>query len=249
MRWRRWAALALVVELTPLAAACGHEQVVRTPEASPGELAARYAAARQRLEQERERLAVRWQAAATDVAARAAVLREARQVVWRAVRDDLVPSWLGTPWTFNGHTVTPGQGSIACGYFVTTVVRDAGFDIDRIGLAQAVSEKIILTLAPPAATWRFSDRDAADVLAEVRAAGGDGLYAVGLDHHAALLVLDGERADLCHASFYGGRAVACEDADAAHGFVSRYRVIGKLFEAQMLVPWLEGAHIASADAP
>ncbi|TNF32468.1 MAG: hypothetical protein EP329_10070 [Deltaproteobacteria bacterium] len=125
------------------------------------------------------------------------------------------------------------------------MVRHAGFDIDRVALAQAASEKIILTLSDPAETWRFSDREAGEVLDAVRAAGGDGLYAVGLDRHAALLVIDGDRVDLCHASFLNGRDVRCEDAATSGGFASRYRVIGKLLGPRMLVPWLEGAHITS----
>ncbi|PKN55994.1 MAG: hypothetical protein CVU56_18425 [Deltaproteobacteria bacterium HGW-Deltaproteobacteria-14] len=242
MGTRAWTAAALAA--VTLIGACGDKQVAPTP-APPEERAVAYASAREDLERARVALGERWAAAAADPVARAAVLREARVTVWRGVTDELIPRWLGTPWTFNGHTVTPGEGSIACGYFVTTVVRHAGFDVDRVALAQAASEKIILTLADPAETWRFSDRASEEVVAEVRAAGGDGLYAVGLDRHAALLVIDGDRADLCHSSVLNERDVTCEDAAEAGGFVSRYRVIGKLLGARMLVPWLEGRHIDS----
>lgn len=227
-----------------LAGACGEGQV-GPPPPPPEDLAVAYASARQDLERTRVALGERWVAAAKNPVARAAVLHDARAAVWRGIEEEIIPRWLGTPWTFNGHTVTPGEGSIACGYFVTTVVRHAGFDVDRVALAQAASEKIILTLADPAETWRFSDRGAEEVVEEVRAAGGDGLYAVGLDRHAALLVIDGDRADLCHSSVLGGRDVVCEDAVEARGFVSRYRVIGKLLGARMLIPWLEGRHLDS----
>ena len=40
--------------------------------------------------------------------------------------------WKGTPWDFNGTTRTPGEGAIACGYFVTTVLEQAGFKIERV---------------------------------------------------------------------------------------------------------------------
>lgn len=69
--------------------------------------------------------------------------------------------------------------------------------------------------------------------------------AVGLDRHAVLLVVDGTRADLCHSSPLNEGDVTCEDAAEAGGNVSRYRVIGKLLGARMLVPWLEGRHIDS----
>src|ERR1700741_5295000 len=56
------------------------------------------------------------------------------------LRDSLLPCWYGTPWGFYGTTEEPGQGTIACGYFVTTVLRDAGCSLQRIKLAQYPSE-------------------------------------------------------------------------------------------------------------
>jgi hypothetical protein len=53
----------------------------------------------------------------------------------------LLPYWLGTTWNFNGTTQVPGEGSIACGYFVTTLLRDAGVKLERVKLAQMASEK------------------------------------------------------------------------------------------------------------
>ena len=44
--------------------------------------------------------------------------------------------WKGTPWDFNGTTRIPGQGTIACGYFVTTALQDAGFDLPRYRCGQ-----------------------------------------------------------------------------------------------------------------
>jgi hypothetical protein len=35
-----------------------------------------------------------------------------------AVIKNIVPSWIGTAWDFNGISQTPQKGSIACGYFV-----------------------------------------------------------------------------------------------------------------------------------
>ncbi len=31
--------------------------------------------------------------------------------------DKLIPHWLTTPWSFEGHTPVPREGKIACGYF------------------------------------------------------------------------------------------------------------------------------------
>lgn len=44
--------------------------------------------------------------------------------------------WLGTTWDFNGYTNVPGEGKIACGYFVSTPLKHLGFNINRFKLAQ-----------------------------------------------------------------------------------------------------------------
>ena len=41
------------------------------------------------------------------------------------------PFWQGTEWSFEGHTAMPKKGEIACGYFVSTTLRDVGLNINR----------------------------------------------------------------------------------------------------------------------
>ena len=38
----------------------------------------------------------------------------------------LFSQWKKTAWDFNGTATKPGDGPIACGYFVTTLLRDIG---------------------------------------------------------------------------------------------------------------------------
>lgn len=38
----------------------------------------------------------------------------------RQITQKVFPYWYGTKWDFNGTTEMPQEGSIACGYFVTT---------------------------------------------------------------------------------------------------------------------------------
>lgn len=178
-----------------------------------------------------------WHAATTPQ--KGARLAEARHEVLRLIVDDLFPPWYGTAWDFNGTTEVPGEGSIACGYFVTTVLRDAGFHVQRVKLAQQASEKIVQTLVPPRSIWRFSNPEISEVLARIRRA-GDGLYVVGLDYHVGFVVHEGERMDFCHSSYLGDAVVVCAPASADPAFVSRYYVVGKLLTDPMMESWLEG---------
>ena len=66
---------------------------------------------------------------------------EARETLESAL-PKLMRCWLGTAWDFSGTSQIPGEGRIACGYYVSTVMRDAGFDLERIRLAQQPSQTL-----------------------------------------------------------------------------------------------------------
>ncbi len=184
--------------------------------------------------------------AAAPPARRDAVLGSARTLAFHAITGEIVPAWAGTPWNFYGTSETPGEGTIACGYFVSTVLRDAGFHVSRAGLAQQASERIVKTLAPRDRILRFRRTSPANVVVSVRAAQGDGLYVVGMDYHVGFLVLDGARADLCHSAFVPPRHVVCEPAETSPGFQSAYYVVGPALPDARLEDWLAGRAIPTA---
>ena len=66
---------------------------------------------------------------------------------------ELMRCWLGHPWNFNGTATVPGEGKIACGYFVSTIMRDTGFGVKRIKLAQQPSQRIIKTFVSRKKMW------------------------------------------------------------------------------------------------
>ena len=57
------------------------------------------------------------------------VLAKATKLFVLSIFNEIFPAWYGTGWDFYGTTETPKQGKIACGYFVTTVLRDAGVKV------------------------------------------------------------------------------------------------------------------------
>lgn len=185
---------------------------------------------------DREALATRW--AAGDATA----LPAARSRVLAALRDDLFPAWAGTPWAFYGTTEVPGEGAIACGYFVSTTLRDAGFRVERVRLAQQASEHILQSLVPEATLRRVRG---ASTGAFVDALDADGLYLVGLDFHVAYLLKEGESVQMCHSSYLPPGGVLCEDARTADALASRYRVVGQLLGDGMMERWLVGAPFAT----
>src|SRR5688500_17600336 len=84
-----------------------------------------YNQVRSKIDAARVVLSSRYQQATTSTN-RIGVIDEARAYLTQSVYNEVFPYWYGTGWDFNGTTETPGQGKIACGYFVSTVLRDAG---------------------------------------------------------------------------------------------------------------------------
>jgi hypothetical protein len=199
---------------------------------------AEYAALRAEIRTAQADLQARWRGT-EDPVMRAAILEAARMRVFHVIVHQLIPAWEGTPWDFWGTTQVPGQGQIACGYYVSTLLEHAGFEVERVKLAQQASEKIIKTFTPEDRIWRTSDATVERSLQPVQEQGA-GVYVVGLDYHVGLLVNDGERIQFCDSSYIDPSAVLCQDPAEATSYHSRYRVIGKLLDDSMIEAWLEG---------
>ena len=146
----------------------------------------------------------------------------------------MVPLWVGTKWDYNGTTQTPQQGMIACGYFVSTLLEQAGFNIDRVALARQASEAMIKNLTNESHISRFS-RAPIDQINNDIILSGEGLYIVGLDYHTGLITYDGEKIRMIHS---GPIEVNAEevDADSPVGR-SNYVVIGKILSGEMIRKW------------
>jgi hypothetical protein len=154
----------------------------------------------------------------------------------------LAGQWLGTPWDFNGTTQKPREGKIACGYFVTTLLRDAGFDVERSRLGQQASEIIAKTMTTHEFMRIRSGEPLADFVAACRKH-APGVYLVGLDFHTGYLVNDGAELWFVHAA-YGTSAqyVIVEKAgESAYLDHSKYRHVAFLTEdRKFLRGWLSG---------
>ena len=190
-----------------------------------------------RLEAKRLSLASRYQQASpTD---RTAVIADARTVITQSIYDDLFPAWYGTAWDFNGTSEVPQQGKIACGYFVTTVLRDAGLKVERVRLAQQASERIILSLTTEPLVKRFRRVAIGDFVNAVKE-WGPGIYIVGLDVHVGFIANTGDEVYFVHSSYVDPFMVVSEKAIESPVLIaSKYRVLGKVFADERLISdWL-----------
>jgi len=193
-----------------------------------------YRATLHRFALRRAALAARYQHATTP-AGRTACLAEAREL-WLAALDSTVfPAWEGTPWGFYGQSWEPRQGSIACGYFVTTALHDAGLRLPRTLLAKQAATVIIRNLTTEAHMHRYRGMSQADFVQQMRQL-GPGLYVLGLDYHVGFLrVREGGAVQMVHSSYTGAGGVVREAADSSASLESAARVVGKISDDPALL--------------
>jgi len=159
------------------------------------------------------------------------------------VTRQLAPHWYGTQWDYYGTSQEPGKGSIACGYFVTTVLRDAGLNLERVRLAQQASENIIKSLVSKKSIRRYSNKPIKSFLKDAHE-WGEGLYVVGLDNHVGFLSIDKEGIDFIHSSYLKPAMVIIEPAAEARILASsKYRVLGKFNDKKLLKAWITNSKI------
>lgn len=232
----------------PLATALAFEpQAWALPDPTPND-AHNYKDVIAKLEAERVALASRYQQAVSS-AEQADVMAQARTVVTRSIYTEIFPSWYGTAWDFNGTTEVPKQGKIACGYFVSTVLRDAGWKVQRARLAQQASENIILSLTTDPYVKRFRRVAISDFVTAVKKWGA-GIYVVGLDIHTGFIVNTGGEVYFIHSSYVEPYTVVREKASESKILAaSNYRVLGKVTADDLFIEkWLLRKEIVTRTA-
>ncbi len=143
----------------------------------------------------------------------------------RVLTDSLFHFWYDTDWDFNGVTLNPQNGSIACGYFVTTTLLHAGFDLPRAKLAQQAASKIIETLCKKESIKTFSNGNLKG-LKEYLKKSEDGLYIIGLDNHVGFIHKKDTSIVMIH-SDAGNDMVCRERLDDCRPIVkSKFHMIG-----------------------
>ena len=168
------------------------------------------------------------------------LITEARNYLLHKITGDMFQHWYNTPWAFYGNTRKPQCGTIACGYFVTTVLKDAGFNIPSTAWAQLASETMILKLTP--AVKRFSNKPI-DEFESSFTSKPDGLYIVGLDCHVGFISKVNGQLQFTHSSYYKPEVGVLSENLKGHNPLndSKYRVLGEILHSDMVVKWIEAS--------
>ena len=165
----------------------------------------------------------------------------AKDYVFKKLVKEVFPAWYGTPWDFYGITATPKKGKIACGYFVTTTLKHAGFNIPRYKWAQLSAEDIVRRFTKESDIKRMRNATVKEVETHIRNR-GSGLYIVGLDCHVGFVCNSNDSISFVHSNYYepdiGVMSQALDTQNPLRD--SKYRVFGKILDDTMIEAWILG---------
>lgn len=140
---------------------------------------------------------------------RVEILKQANDFWVSSVGTDLFFHWKNTSWDFNGTSTLPGEGSIACGFFVTTLLQDMDLDINRRKLTICASSEMMKSLVPHQQLLNLSYLSYSDFVNTMQKA-GKGVYIIGLDFHTGFILHDGTDTWFIHSNYINRKGVVKE---------------------------------------
>lgn len=168
-------------------------------------------------------------------------IQKADSLLYYSLVNQIFPAWYETPWDFNGISNIPGEGEIACGYFVSTTLKHIGFNLNRYKVAQQAASVIIEAICGKKHQKRFGSKE--DIIAHLSIQ-KDGLYLVGLDYHVGFLQVKQGQVYFIHSDYFNVKVVK-ELAVESTGFsATNNYVLGAISgNRALLLKWLNGTRV------
>lgn len=168
------------------------------------------------------------------------------QLFTEALLNQIIPHWYGTQWSFEGHTTEPQKGRIACGYFVSTTLKDMGLNINRYHMAQQAPLQEALTLSFGNSVIEIENPTTEANIQAIRTTLKQGIYFMGFgDNHVGYILKKGQDLFLIHSNFMHSMGVCIElieDSVIIPMFQKFYFVEISTNQA-LLEKWLKGQYI------
>ena len=144
---------------------------------------------------------------------KSATLNQIRDKFTNHLVTDIIPQWYGTKWSFDGYSETPKSGSIACGYFVSTTLRDVGLNINRYKLAQKAPYHEAEVIACGTTIETLQDKSKEELKAYFIKNKKDGLYFIGLDFHVGFILKERQNIYFIHSNYINNSGPINEKID------------------------------------
>jgi len=155
--------------------------------------------------------------------------------------NQIIPYWYQTPWSFEGHTAIPKEGHIACGYFVSTTLKDMGLHINRYKLAQQNPFNEARTLALDKPVIEIYNETIRANIKELQQRLKDGIYFIGFaQSHVGYLFKQKSQLFLIHSDYLSAEGVRIEavEQSAVFGMFHQLYIAKISTNEQLLNKWL-----------
>lgn len=154
----------------------------------------------------------------------------------------IIPHWYGTPWSFGGHTEVPNQGKIACGYFISTTLRDMGVKLNRYKLAQKSPIDEAKVISCGAEISNIQEETSEKAIEEIDRLTKDGIYFIGFDQgHVGYLLKQKGELFLIHSNYFAPVSVTIETIQTSRAFksFSKFYLVDISNNDLLLERWLD----------
>ena len=160
--------------------------------------------------------------------------------------DKIIPHWYGTPWSFGGHTAVPNKGKIACGYFISTTLRDMGIKLNRYKLAQKSPIDEAKMISCGSVINKVHQDTPEKAFEEIDNLTTEGLYFIGFDegHVGYLLKREGELF-LIHSNYLSPVSVCMETLKESRVFkrFNKFHIVSISHNDTLLQRWLDDGSV------
>ena len=155
----------------------------------------------------------------------------------------IIPFWEGTSWSFEGHTSKPQKGSIACGYFISTTLRDIGLILNRYHLAQQSPINEAKSLAIGSEVVEFSEPTLQKNIDAIDNHLKEGVHFIGFDEsHVGYILKQNGNLYLIHSNYIKAEGVLIESIEKSEvfGFFNKFYVVELSTNDALLKNWIKG---------
>ena len=173
------------------------------------------------------------------------ILNKSRKQVTQYLVEDIFNHWYTTKWSFEGHTEIPKQGTIACGYFVSTTLRDVGFKLNRFKLAQKSPEEEAKSIACGTTIEKLQNISKQELKNHFLKK-QDGLYFIGLDFHVGYIYKDKSEIYFIHSNYIDNKGVMKETLESSKAIMStNYYIANITYNDVLIKKWILNETIAT----
>jgi hypothetical protein len=178
-------------------------------------------------------------ALAKDTNTKIQLIEQTKQYLAQAIAEDILPYWFDTQWDFNGTTENPREGTIACGFFISTVLQHAGMNTDRLALGRETAGAVIQTLCKRESIHIVRKNNFQKLYEHLRKQ-KDGIYILGMDWHIGFIIKKNNKMRFIHSRKPRHAGVLNEDAEDSPTLkLSNFYMVGNLLENdRLIVQWL-----------